>query len=73
MKFKIGDKVEISGDSQSYILTDQDEVYTGEVIGTGEDEGELVVKLDKPVVRGASTFHKVSVREKKARRRSKRE
>jgi hypothetical protein len=66
MEIKIGDKVEISGDTQSYILTDPDEVYTGEVIG--KDNGELLVRLDKPVTRGPGKFHEVSVPEKSARR-----
>jgi hypothetical protein len=65
-EIEIGDKVEITGDTQSYILVDPDEVYTGEVIG--KSEGEIVVRLDKPVVRGANSFREVSVREKNARR-----
>jgi hypothetical protein len=63
---KIGDKVEINGDTQSYILTDPNEVYTGEVIG--KENGELLVRLDKSVTRGPGKFREVSVPEKSARR-----
>jgi hypothetical protein len=67
MEFNVGDKVEISGDTQNYILVDPEGVYTGEVIG--EMEGELLVRLDKPVVRGLNKFHEVSVRKRNARLR----
>ena len=65
-EIKIGDRVEIHGDTQDYILPDPDEVHTGEVIG--EDEGQLLVRLDKPVTRGPGSFREVSVPHKHARR-----
>jgi len=62
---KIGDRVEIRGDTQSYILTDPKKTYTGEVIAKAD--GLLVVRLDKPVVRGPGEFHEVTVPETSAR------
>ena len=56
---KIGDRVEIPGDTQSYILTDPKKTYTGEVIAKANDQ--LVVRLDKPVVRGPGAFQEVTV------------
>jgi hypothetical protein len=67
MALKIGDKVEIPGDTQNYILTEPSKVYTGEVIG--KNDGELVVRLDQPVKRGLNEFSEVSVLEQRARRR----
>lgn len=64
-KIKIGDRVEISGDTQSYILKNPQEVYAGEVIG--KDEGQLLVRLDKPIGSGSGAFREVSVREMNAR------
>lgn len=64
-EIEIGDRVEIRGDTQSYILTDPDKVYKGEVMG--KSEGQLLVRLDKPVVRGPGEFKEVSVQEKSAR------
>jgi len=67
MELKIGDKVEIPGNTQDYILTDPSKVYTGQVIG--KSEGELVVRLDQSVKRGSNEFSEVSVREESVRRR----
>ena len=58
-EIKIGDRVEIPGDTQSYILVDPNKVYTGKVIKEGDDL--LVVRLDEPVVRGPGQFRDVSV------------
>ena len=58
---KIGDRVEIKGDTQDYILVDPDKIYEGKVIG--KDGGQLLVKLDKPVMRGTVEFHDVTVPE----------
>jgi len=63
--FKIGDRVEIKGDTQSYILVDPTKTYTGVVIGMGD--GQLIVRLDEPVVRGPGQFQEVSVDERTAR------
>jgi hypothetical protein len=46
-QFRIGDRVFIKGDSQSYILIDPTRTYTGVVIGMGD--GQLLVRLDEPV------------------------
>lgn len=62
---KIGDRVEIKGDTQDYILVDPDRIYKGEVIG--KDGGQVLVKLDKPVMRGTVEFPEVSVPETNAR------
>jgi hypothetical protein len=56
---KIGDRVEIPGDTQSYILTDPKKTYTGEVIGKADEQ--IVVRLDRPVVRGPGEFQEVTV------------
>lgn len=64
-EIKIGDRVEIRGDTQSYILTDPNKVHKGEVIG--KDDGQLLVRLDKPVVRGPGEFKEVTVQENSAR------
>lgn len=58
-EIKVGDRVEISGDTQSYTLVDPKKVYTGEVIGKKEDQ--VVVRLDNPVERGPGQFHEVTV------------
>ena len=65
VEIKIGDRVEIPGNTQDYVLVDPDKIYKGEVIG--KDDGELLVRLDKPVVRGTGELREVSVREKNAR------
>ena len=62
---KIGDRVEIRGNTQDYILVDPDTIYTGKVIG--KDGGQLLVKLDKPVMRGTVEFPKVTVPDTNAR------
>lgn len=64
-EIKVGDRVEIPGDTQSYILKDPKKVYAGEVIG--KEEGQLLVRLDKPVGHGPGAFHEVSVQETSAR------
>jgi hypothetical protein len=61
----IGDRVHIKGDTQDYILVDPDKIYKGEVIGN--DGGQLLVKLDEPVMRGTVEFAEVSVPETNAR------
>jgi hypothetical protein len=63
--FQIGDRVEIRGDTQSYMLVDPTKTYTGVVIGMGE--GQLLVRLDEPVTRGPGQFHEVSVDARTAR------
>lgn len=63
-EIRIGDRVHIKGDTQDYILVDPDKVYKGEVIG--KDGGQLLVKLDEPVVRGTVEFPEVNVRETNA-------
>jgi hypothetical protein len=60
-EIKIGDRVEIVGDTQDYILIDPNKVYTGEVIDK-DDCDLLLVRLDKPVVRGPGEFQEVTVR-----------
>jgi hypothetical protein len=62
---KIGDRVEITGDTQHFILKDPKRVYTGEVIG--KYEGQLLIRLDEPIGHGPGAFRKVSVQESNAR------
>jgi hypothetical protein len=62
---KIGDRIEVTGDTQDFILKDPKRVYTGEVIG--KNEGQLLVRLDEPIGRGPGAFREVSVQEKNAR------
>jgi hypothetical protein len=64
-RFRIGDRVEIRGDPQSYILIDPTKTYTGVVIGMGD--GQLLVRLDEPVTRGPGQFREVSVDARTAR------
>jgi hypothetical protein len=61
----IGDRVEITGDTQHFILKDPKRVYTGEVIG--KYEGQLLVRLDEPIGQGPGAFREVSVQESNAR------
>ena len=61
MAIQIGDRVEIPGDTQSYILIDPTRTYCGRVID--KSDGQLVVRLDKPVTRGPGEFREVSVEE----------
>jgi hypothetical protein len=63
--FHIGDRVEIRGNTQSYILVDPTRTYTGVVIGMGD--GQLLVRLDEPVTRGPGKFQEVSVDARAAR------
>jgi hypothetical protein len=64
-QFRIGDRVSIKGDTQSYILVDPTRTYTGVVIGMGE--GQLLVRLDEAVTRGPGQFQEVSVDARTAR------
>ncbi|HEY6659971.1 MAG TPA: hypothetical protein VI031_02470 [Pyrinomonadaceae bacterium] len=64
-QIKIGDRVEIRGTTQSYILVDPNKIYRGVVIGMGD--GQLIVRLDEPVVRGPGQFSEVSVQARDAR------
>ena len=64
-QFRIGDRVWIKGDTQSYILVDPTRTYTGVVIGMGD--GQLLVRLDEPVTRGPGQFQEVSVDARVAR------
>lgn len=64
-KFNIGDRVEIRGNTQSYILIDPNQTYTGVVTGMGD--GQLLVRLDQPVTRGPGQFQEVSVDAREAR------
>ena len=64
-QFRIGDRVSIKGDTQSYILIDPARTYTGVVIGMGD--GQLLVRLDEPVTRGPGQFQDVSVDARAAR------
>ena len=65
MEIKVGDKVEVQGDTQDYILTDPEKTYSGRVIGL--DNGQLLVRLDEPVVRGPGQFSEVTVLKKNVR------
>ena len=58
-EIKIGNRVVVRGDTQHYILVDPEKTHTGEVVG--KDEGQLLVKLDKPVKRGSIEFGEVTV------------
>ncbi len=64
-EIRIGDRVEILGNTQSYILVDPNKRYQGEVVGKGD--GHVLVRLDEPVVRGPGEFQEVSVPETEAR------
>ena len=63
---KVGDRIEVKGDTQDYILVDPKKTYTGEVIG--KREGSLVVRLDDLVTRGVNQFREVTVPESRASR-----
>ncbi|MEA2338227.1 MAG: hypothetical protein QOE82_2234 [Thermoanaerobaculia bacterium] len=60
-EIKIGDTIEVAGDTQDYILNDPDKTYRGTVLG--KDNGQLLVRLDQPVVRGPGKFHEATVQE----------
>lgn len=62
---KVGDRVILKGDTQDYILVDPTRTYSGEVIG--KDDGQVFVRLDKPVRRGVNKFEEVAVPEHRAR------
>jgi len=63
-EIKIGDRVRVKGDTQHYILVDPDKSYSGEVVG--KEGGQVLVKLDRPVMRGTVEFREVSVPENNA-------
>lgn len=63
---KVGDRVIVKGDTQDYILVDPTKMYSGKVIG--KQEGQVFVRLDKPVTRGVNKFEEVAVPEQRARR-----
>jgi hypothetical protein len=65
MEIKVGDKVEVQGDTQDYILTDPEKTYSGKVLGL--DNGQLLVQLDEPVVHGGGQFSEVTVLRKNVR------
>lgn len=65
LEIEIGDRVEITGDTQDYILTDPDKAYRGTVIG--KENGQLLVRLEEPVTRGPGQFGEASVHEARAR------
>jgi hypothetical protein len=58
-KINIGDRVKVKGDTQHFILVDPEKTYAGKVIGM--DGGQLLVSLDKPVMRGTIEFREASV------------
>jgi|KBSSwiStaDraftv2_1062776.scaffolds.fasta_scaffold174108_3 hypothetical protein len=62
---KVGDRVEIEGDTQDYILVDPHKTYSGEVIS--QEGGQILVRLDHAVKRGVNEFHEVTVPETRAR------
>ena len=64
-EIKVGDRVEIIGDTQNFIVKDPQRVYTGEVIG--RYEGQLLVRLDDSIGKGPGAFREVSVQENNAR------
>ena len=64
-EIKVGDRVEVLGDTQHFILKDSNRVYTGEVIG--KYEGQLLVRLDEPIGQGPGAFRDVSVQASNAR------
>ena len=63
-EIKVGDRVEVLGDTQHFILKDPNRVYTGEVIG--KYEGQLLVRLDEPIGQGPGSFREVSVQQSNA-------
>ena len=64
-EIEIGDDVEVTGDTQDYILNDPARTYRGTVIG--KDNGQLLLRLEEPVVLGPGQFREASVHEAKAR------
>jgi hypothetical protein len=63
-EIKVGDRVKVRGNTQDYILVDPNKTHTGVVIGKGD--GQLLIRLDQPVVRGPGQFAEVSVPEASA-------
>jgi hypothetical protein len=64
-EIKVGDRVEVLGDTQHFILKDPNRVYRGEVIG--KSEGQLLVRLDEHIGQGPGAFREVSVQDSNAR------
>ena len=64
-QIRVGDRVEVLGDTQHFILKDPNRVYTGEVIG--KYEGQLLVRLDEPIGLGPGAFREVIVQQSNAR------
>ena len=62
---EIGDEVEVAGDTQDYILTEPEKLYRGTVVG--KDNGQLLVRLQEPVVRGTIEIREATVFENRAR------
>ena len=60
-EIKIGERVKVRGETQSYLLTDPTKIHHGTVVG--KEGGQLLVKLDKPVMRGSIEFGEVTVPE----------
>lgn len=65
-EIEVGDAVEVAGDTQDYILTEPEKSYRGKVIG--KDGGQLLVRLEEPVVRGPSQFREATVPASRARK-----
>jgi hypothetical protein len=65
-EIEVGDAVEVAGDTQDYILTEPGKTYRGKVMG--KDGGQLLVRLEEPVVRGPGKFHEATVPESRARK-----
>ncbi|HXH37760.1 MAG TPA: hypothetical protein VNN08_03955 [Thermoanaerobaculia bacterium] len=64
-EIKIGDDIEVTGDTQDYILNDPTRTYRGKVIG--KDAGQLLLRLEEPVVLGTGQLREASVQESHAR------
>ncbi len=64
-EIKIGDHIEVHGNTQDYILSDPIKVYRGKVMG--KDNGQLLVHLEEPVTLGPGQIHEASVFENHAR------
>jgi len=63
----IGDDVEVTGDTQHFILKDPMKTYTGKVIGKAE--GQVLIRLDESVGSGPGAFRDTSVNEEAVRLR----
>jgi hypothetical protein len=64
-EINIGDDIEVTGDTQDYILNDPTRIYRGKVIG--KDNGQLLMRLEEPLVLGQGQLREASVHEAKAR------